>query len=69
MKTYVLLLTLAAFVIAGCESDTSANNPNRNAPAYEPNSSSYPMSPNAAVAAGSTPPATNTLPAASSSPQ
>jgi hypothetical protein len=61
MKTCLFMLAVVAIVTAGCESDMNAGN--RNAPAYEPNSSHTPnMSPNAAVPAGSTAPPQSTFP-------
>jgi hypothetical protein len=68
MKTFTILsaivgmaLVIAVFVTAGCK-DVPPNNPNRNSPAYQPNSSGYPMSPNAAVPAGAAPASTNSPP-------
>jgi len=61
MKTCFFILAFAAVVTAGCKSDMNASN--RNAPAYEPNSSSNPnMSPNAAVPANTTTPTQTNLP-------
>jgi hypothetical protein len=61
MRIYLNLFALAAIVTLGCK-EIPPNDPNRNAPAFQPNSSGSPISPNAAVPAGVAPPATNQPP-------